>query len=115
MSANPDERSSTEELKVKGDALVGKVKELVHEGNVRRIIIKDADGKTVIEVPLTLGIFGAAVAPTVAAVGAVAAIAADYSIVVERQEDDGGAPQAGADESHEGRGRSRSLKLATRS
>ena len=76
--------TSTERIDVKGGHLVEKVKELVHEGNVRRIIIKDADGKTVMEVPVTVGVVGFLVAPTIAAVGAVAALAADYSIEVER-------------------------------
>lgn len=76
----------TEELKVQGDALLGKVKELAHEGNVRRIIIKDTKGKTLLEVPLTVGVVGALVAPVAAAIGAVAALAADYSIVIERKE-----------------------------
>ncbi|HET9671590.1 MAG TPA: DUF4342 domain-containing protein [Actinomycetota bacterium] len=77
----------TEELKVQGDALLGKVKELAHEGNVRRIIIKDTQGKTLLEVPLTVGVVGALVAPVAAAIGAVAALAADYSIVIERKDD----------------------------
>ena len=76
----------TEELKVKGDALLSKVKEIVHEGNVRRIIIKDSDGKTLIEVPLTLGFVGVLVAPVAAAIGAIATLAADYSIEVERED-----------------------------
>ncbi len=76
--------TSTEKIDVKGGHLVAKVKELLHEGNVRRIIIKDADGKTVMEVPVTVGVVGLLVAPTIAAVGAVAALAADYSIEVER-------------------------------
>jgi Domain of unknown function (DUF4342) len=80
----------SEELKVKGDALVGKVRELVHEGNVRRIIIKDSEGKTLIEIPLTLGVVGALLAPVAAAIGAIAALAADYSIVVEREGSKGG-------------------------
>ena len=79
-------RDWTEELRVQGDALLGKVKELAHEGNVRRITIKDSQGKTLIEVPLTLGVVGTLVAPVAAAVGAIAALAADYSIVVERRE-----------------------------
>ena len=74
----------TEKIDVKGGHLVEKVKELVHEGNVRRIIIGDADGKTIMEVPVTIGVVGLLVAPTIAAVGAVAALAADYSIEVER-------------------------------
>lgn len=76
--------ASTEQFDVKGRQLVEKVKELVHEGNVRRIIIKDSDGKTVMEVPVTVGVVGFLVAPTLAALGALAAIAADYSIEVER-------------------------------
>jgi hypothetical protein len=86
MSEQRQAREWTEELKVQGDALLGKVKELAHEGNVRRIIIKDSKGATLIEVPLTLGVVGALVAPVAAAVGAIAALAADYSIVVERRE-----------------------------
>jgi hypothetical protein len=62
------------------------VREVVHEGNVRRIIIKDAGGKALIEVPLTVGVVGVLVAPVAAAIGAVAALAADYSIEVEREE-----------------------------
>ena len=87
MSEERQGRDWTEELKVQGDALLGKVKELAHESNVRRIIIKDAQGKTLIEVPLSVGVVGALVAPVAAAVGAIAALAADYSIEVERRED----------------------------
>ncbi|HEX6400919.1 MAG TPA: DUF4342 domain-containing protein [Actinomycetota bacterium] len=88
MAEEPQQgRVWTEELKVQGDALLGKVKELAHEGNVRRIIIKDTKGKTLLEVPLTVGVVGALVAPVAAAIGAVAALAADYSIVIERKED----------------------------
>lgn len=81
-----DEKVWTEELRVRGDALVAKVRELVREGNVRRIIIKDSDGRSMIEIPLTLGVVGALVAPVWAAIGAIAALAADWSIVVERRE-----------------------------
>jgi phage-related minor tail protein len=85
--AEPEgEKVWTEELKVQGDALLGKIKELAHEGNVRRIIIKDAEGKTLIEIPLTVGVVGAIVAPVAAGIGAIAALAADYSIVVEHRE-----------------------------
>jgi hypothetical protein len=76
--------TSTEKIDVTGGHLVEKVKELVHEGNVRRLIIKDSDGKTVMEVPVTLGLVGFLIAPTMAAIGALAALAADYSIEVER-------------------------------
>jgi uncharacterized protein DUF4342 len=88
MSDQQEGKVWTEELKVQGDALLGKVKDLAHEGNVRRIIIKDGQGKTLIEVPLTVGVVGALVAPVAAAVGAIAALAADCSVVVERR--DGG-------------------------
>jgi hypothetical protein len=88
--------TSTEKIDVSHGHLVDKVKELVREGNVRRIIIKDADGKTVVEVPVTVGVVGFLLAPSIAAVGAVAALAADYSIEVERETpesiDTGGPP-----------------------
>lgn len=93
-----EEKVWTEEIKVKGEALLGKVKELVREGNVRRIIIKNSDGQSVIEIPLTLGVVGAVVAPMLAAVGAVAALAADWSIEVERREPAGGAGTPPAEE-----------------
>lgn len=73
-----------EEFKVKGKELVDKVKSLIHEGNIRRIIIKDAKGNTYIEIPLTVAAVGAIVAPVLAAVGAIAALAADFTIVVEK-------------------------------
>lgn len=79
-------KSSTEEFKVDGEALLAKVRELIHEGNIRRITIKDADGTTVLEFPLTVGAVGALIAPTAAAIGAVAALAADYRIEVQRAE-----------------------------
>jgi hypothetical protein len=76
--------TSTEKIDVKDDHLVERVKELVHEGNVRRIIIKDSDGRTVIEVPVAVGVVGLLIAPAMAAIAALAAVAADYSIEVER-------------------------------
>lgn len=89
MSEERQDRVWTEELKVQGDALLSKVRELAHEGNVRRIMIKDSKGQTLIEVPLTVGVVGALVAPVAAGIGAIAALAADYSIVVERREGGG--------------------------
>jgi hypothetical protein len=74
----------TEEFRVKGEEVLGKIKELIHEGNIRRIIIKDRDGKTMIEFPLTFGVVGAVLAPTLAAVGAVAALIGEATIVVEK-------------------------------
>ncbi|WP_433678073.1 DUF4342 domain-containing protein [Nocardia sp. CA-119907] len=80
--------TSTEKVDVKGRHLVERVKELVHEGNVRRIVIKDSDGRPVMEVPVTVGVVGFLLAPTVAAIGALAALAAHYSIEVERETSD---------------------------
>ena len=64
----------TEEFKVDGEKLIAKIKELIHEGNIRRIIIKDKEGKTIMEIPLTFGVVGVLLAPTLAAIGAVAAL-----------------------------------------
>jgi hypothetical protein len=75
-----------EEFQVTGDQLVAKIKEIVHEGNIRRIIIKDEEGQTLIEVPLTLGVVGAVLLPVWAAIGAIAALAARLTIVVEKIE-----------------------------
>lgn len=75
-----------EEFKLDGGKVVDKVKELIHAGNIRRIILKNEEGRTVIEIPLTLGVVGAALLPVLAAVGAIAALAASMTIVVERIE-----------------------------
>ncbi|MDH4117400.1 MAG: DUF4342 domain-containing protein [Acidimicrobiia bacterium] len=78
------ERSIIEELKLGGEELLSTVKELIHEGNIRRIIIKNEDGKVVLEIPLTVGVAGAVLLPTLAAIGAVAALVTDCTILVER-------------------------------
>ncbi len=75
-----------EEFRLNGGELLNKVKEIIHEGNVRRIILKDDQGKTFMEIPLTVGVVGAIFAPVLAAVGAVAALASDLTIVVEKNE-----------------------------
>jgi hypothetical protein len=85
MNAEPNEPVWHEELKVSGGALLGTVKDLLHEGNVRRITIKDSEGKSVFSVPVTVGVIGVLVAPTLAAVGAIVALGADYTIEIERQ------------------------------
>jgi hypothetical protein len=82
-----EEEVRTEEYQVSGESLVAKVKELVHEGNIRRIIIKNEEGETLIEVPLTLGVVGAVLLPVWAAIGAIAALVADCTIVVEKEEE----------------------------
>lgn len=76
-----------EEIKVSGEQLLAKVKELIREGNVRRIIIKDKDAKTLVEIPVTVGVIGAVFAPVLAAVGAIAALVAECTIIVERKQD----------------------------
>ena len=78
------EKVRYEEFKVDGDALVAKIKDLVHQGNVRRIIIKNDKEETLIEIPLTIGVVGAILLPVWAAIGAIAALAANFTIVVER-------------------------------
>jgi hypothetical protein len=79
-----EEEVKTEEHQVKGESLISKIKELIHEGNITRIIIKNDEGRTLIEIPLTLGVVGIAFAPILAAVGAIGALAADLTIVVEK-------------------------------
>ena len=78
-------KKTEETFKVKGEQLLTKVKKLVKEGNVRRILIKDKDGKTLVELPLTIGVIGAVVAPVLAAVGAIAALVTECSITVQRE------------------------------
>ncbi len=78
------EHVHTEEFRVDGEQLLGKVKELLHEGNIRRVIIKDKDGKTLVEFPMTVGVVGALVAPSLAALGAIAALVSEATIVVEK-------------------------------
>jgi hypothetical protein len=77
----------SEEFRVKGEEVVEKVKQLIHEGNVRRLIIKDESGKVYLDIPVTYGIVGALIAPMLAAVGAVAAVAANLKIEVVRDEE----------------------------
>lgn len=74
-----------ETFRVKGEELVKKVKELIKEGNVRKITIKDKKGKTLINFPLSIGVVGAVVAPVLAAVGAIAALVTECTISVEKQ------------------------------
>ena len=81
-----EEKFHTEEFHVNGEELLGRIKKLVHEGNIRRIIIKNKEGGTVIEIPLTFGVVGALLAPTLAAVGAIAALLTEATIVVEKSE-----------------------------
>ena len=74
----------TEEFKVSGEELLAKIKELIHEGNIRRIVIKHKNGGTFMEIPLTVGVVGALIAPILAAVGALAALVTEATVVVEK-------------------------------
>ncbi|MDQ5886204.1 MAG: hypothetical protein QG628_601 [Patescibacteria group bacterium] len=76
----------TEEFKINGEDLLKKVKALIAEGNVRRITIRNKEGKNIVEFPLTVGVVGAIIAPVLAAVGAIAALVTECTIVVEREE-----------------------------
>jgi hypothetical protein len=85
MNQEPKQPVWHEEFKVTGGAVLDTVKDLLHEGNVRRITIKNSEGKHVLSIPVTVGVIGALVAPTLAAVGAIVALGADYTIEIERQ------------------------------
>ena len=76
----------TEEFKVSGANLKAKLKEIVRKGTVRRVVIKNSQGRTVLDIPLAAGIAGAALLPFWAAVGGIAALASDFTIVVEHTE-----------------------------
>ena len=80
----PEEKTYTEEFEVNGDDLLAKIKELAHEGNIRRVIIRNEKGRTLIDIPLTFGVVGALVAPQLAAIGAIAALLSHGSILVEK-------------------------------
>ena len=81
-------KTSTEEFKVKGEEILGKVKELVRQGNVRRISIKTEDGKPIVDIPLTLGVVGALLLPQFAALGAIAALVTNCAITVEKVDEE---------------------------
>ena len=82
----PESNVHTEEFSVNGDEILAKVKELIREGNIRRVIIKDKTGRILVEFPLTIGVVGAALAPVLVAVGAAAALLSEATIVVEKTE-----------------------------
>jgi hypothetical protein len=84
--------TSRERIDVEGGHLVTKVKELIHEGNVRRIVINDSDGREVLDMPVSVGVIGLLVAPTMTAIGTLGALAAHYSIEVEREQPETEAP-----------------------
>jgi hypothetical protein len=89
-ATNVEQKPVYEELQVVGEQLLTRVKELVHEGNVRRIIIKQ-EGHTIVEIPLTVGVVGILALPQLAAIGALCALVTQCSIEVVRTEEPGGA------------------------
>jgi len=78
------EQAETSEVKIRGEDLLAKIRELIHQGNIRRLIVKNEQGRTLIEIPLTIGVVAALALPVLAAVGAIAALAADLTVVVEK-------------------------------
>ena len=90
IETDTKEKVTAEEFKISGDVLVAKIKELIAQGNVRRIIIKNEEGHTLIEIPMTVGVIGgvvsAALFPVVAAVGVIGAMVAHLTVVIERIE-----------------------------
>ena len=81
-----EQKFRTEEFRVNGEELITKIKNLVNEGNIRRITIKNKEGKTVFEIPLTFGVVGVLIAPQLAAIGAIAALVTEATVVVEKVE-----------------------------
>jgi hypothetical protein len=84
VTENDDSRY--EEFKVRGEDLLAKARELIHEGNVRRLMIINDEGRTLIEIPLTIGVIGAVLLPVWAAIGAIAAVVTDCTIRVEKND-----------------------------
>ena len=82
----PEEKVRTEEFRVNGEELLSKIKNLLKEGNIRRVIIKDKEGKVVFEIPLTFGVVGVLLAPQLVAIGAIAALLTEATVVVEKAE-----------------------------
>ena len=80
-----DRSSNRERCRVSGDMVIAKIKELLHEGNVRHVVIKNEEGRTLIEFPVSIGVVGALLLPVWAAIGAIAAIVTDCTIEVERE------------------------------
>ncbi len=80
------EKTHTEEFKIDGEKLIAKIKELLHEGDIRKLIIKDKEGKVLMEIPMTFGVVGVLLAPQLAAIGAIAALVTEATLVVEKSE-----------------------------
>ncbi len=79
---------NSEEFQFSGDTLLSKIKEIIRQGNIRRVIIKNEEGRVLVDIPLTIGVVGTLLAPQLAAIGAIAALVLKGSIVIEK-----GAPE----------------------
>ena len=79
-------RLTREEFSLSSDDLAQKIKQLIHEGNVRRIVVKGEKGETLVDIPVTIGLVGIVLAPILAAAGVIAAVATKCTVVVEREE-----------------------------
>ena len=89
QSTPGDRGSRSEEFQFSGDTLLAKVKDIIRAGNIRRIIIKNEDGRVLVDIPLTIGVVGTLLAPQLAAIGAIAALVLKGSIVIEKEPSDG--------------------------
>jgi len=79
-----DNRTRTEEFTFNGEELLARIKDLIRQGNIRRIIIKNKEGQVLMEIPLTIGVVSAVLVPTLAAIGAIAALLSEATVVVEK-------------------------------
>lgn len=79
-----DVKGFTEELKVEGKELVDTVKRIIHEGNVRRVVVRNPEGRTILDIPVNAGVLGAVVFPMIATLATIAVYAAKYTLLVER-------------------------------
>ena len=82
---NEAKKTNSEEFKVKGNEVIEKQKEILKEGNARRIIVKNEQGESILEIPVTIGVVGALLAPYLAAIGAIIAVVSNCSVVVEKK------------------------------
>ena len=80
----PDTNFRTEEFQINGEEVMAKLKELMREGNIRRITIKNEEGRSLIDIPLTFGLVGVLLAPQLAAIGAIAALVTKCTLVIEK-------------------------------
>lgn len=85
---NSNSNSHSEEFQFSGDTLLSKIKELIRQGNIRRVLIKNEEGRVLIDIPLTIGVVGTLLAPQLAAIGAIAALVLKGSIVIEKEAPD---------------------------